>query len=76
MRDTLELKIKTIKHIQGMESLKYRANSTAHFTASCTCCNTCRNTIQHGVDETPYSFLGQAGTQIMNGYLQIIRRVT
>ena len=52
MRDSLDLKIKTIKQIQGVHWLKCSAKSIAHWTT--TCCNTCHYMVRHGVDETSY----------------------
>ncbi|GFT62601.1 hypothetical protein TNCV_3095671 [Trichonephila clavipes] len=43
MRDSLDLKNKTIKRIQGVQRHKYWATSIARWTTSS--CNTCRHTL-------------------------------
>ncbi|GFY24855.1 15-hydroxyprostaglandin dehydrogenase [Trichonephila clavipes] len=45
MRDSLDLKNKTIKRIQGVQRNKYWATSIAHWTTSS--CNTCRHTVRN-----------------------------
>ncbi|GFW04925.1 hypothetical protein TNCV_4881601 [Trichonephila clavipes] len=47
MRDSLDLKNKTIKRIQGVQRHKYWATSIARWTTSSY--NTCRHTVRHAV---------------------------